>query len=156
MTWRCWLSVWPWVFLAPPAAGWCLTLRLPPSACFLGNAQSKKSNPQDKDAGVVKAALESMVSLIKTSTSSMTSVPKPLKFLGPHYARLVATFAAMAPGSGSKPFMADVLSVLAMSYGAPGARESLRYRFQGTPASAGTWGHEYIRWAFFPSLFGPI
>lgn len=33
-------------------------------------------------------ALESMRTLIRTSTSSMTSVPKPLKFLAPHYQSL--------------------------------------------------------------------
>lgn len=34
------------------------------------------------------AALESMSNLIKASTTSMTSVPKPLKFLRPHYDKL--------------------------------------------------------------------
>lgn len=36
-----------------------------------------------------KACLESLRTLIRTSTSSMTSVPKPLKFLRPHYQTLV-------------------------------------------------------------------
>ncbi|CAL6276460.1 unnamed protein product [Bathycoccus prasinos] len=38
----------------------------------------------DSKAGVAKLALESMRTEIKTATSSMTSVPKPLKFLRPH------------------------------------------------------------------------
>lgn len=33
---------------------------------------------------------------IRTSTSSMTSVPKPLKFLRPHYGTLKAYYEAMA------------------------------------------------------------
>ncbi len=45
----------------------------------------------------------------------------------------------------TQTFLADILSVLAMSYGAEGARESLHYRFKGTPNTAGSWGHEYIR-----------
>lgn len=32
---------------------------------------------------------------IRTSTSSMTSVPKPLKFLRPHYGTLKAFYEAM-------------------------------------------------------------
>ena len=35
-----------------------------------------------------KAALESLRTQIKSSTTSMTSVPKPLKFLRPHYESL--------------------------------------------------------------------
>ena len=35
-----------------------------------------------------KPALQNIKTFIKTSTSSMTAVPKPLKFLRPHYAGL--------------------------------------------------------------------
>ena len=37
-------------------------------------------------------ALESLRTLIKASTTSMTSVPKPLKFLRPHYDTLKAVY----------------------------------------------------------------
>ncbi|KAJ1277386.1 hypothetical protein BS78_04G000300 [Paspalum vaginatum] len=40
---------------------------------------------QDADPGVHKHALESMRQEICSATSSMTSVPKPLKFLRPHW-----------------------------------------------------------------------
>jgi 26S proteasome regulatory subunit N1 len=40
---------------------------------------------KESDTGLYLPALESLRTLIKTSTSSMTSVPKPLKFLRPHY-----------------------------------------------------------------------
>ena len=43
---------------------------------------------KDKDHGVQKAALEHLRTEIRAATSSMTSVPKPLKFLRPHYATL--------------------------------------------------------------------
>lgn len=39
-----------------------------------------------------KAALEAIKNFIKTSTSSMTAVPKPLKFLRPHYDELTAIY----------------------------------------------------------------
>ena len=46
---------------------------------------------QDKELEIRKAALQAMVTEIRTATSSMTSVPKPLKFLRPHYGTLKET-----------------------------------------------------------------
>jgi len=43
---------------------------------------------QEPDATLYRPALETLRTLIRTSTSSMTSVPKPLKFLRPHYYEL--------------------------------------------------------------------
>jgi 26S proteasome regulatory subunit N1 len=45
---------------------------------------------QENDESLYKAALEQLRKTIRESTSSMTSVPKPLKFLMPHYAALKA------------------------------------------------------------------
>lgn len=39
----------------------------------------------DKEEGVQKLAIESIRNEIRTATTSMTSVPKPLKFLRPKY-----------------------------------------------------------------------
>lgn len=47
---------------------------------------------------LVKAALELLRSEIRSSTSSMTAVPKPLKFLRPHRTSLVEAHASMAHG----------------------------------------------------------
>ncbi|TYJ23004.1 hypothetical protein E1A91_A08G162000v1 [Gossypium mustelinum] len=60
---------------------------------------------------------------IRTSTSSMTSVPKPLKFLHPHYGTLKAFYETM-PESDLK--------------------ESLKYRLLGLEGDIGSWGHEYV------------
>lgn len=40
---------------------------------------------QESNTELYRPALETLRTLIRTSTSSMTSVPKPLKFLRPHY-----------------------------------------------------------------------
>lgn len=47
---------------------------------------------------IVEAALEMLKSEIRSSTSSMTAVPKPLKFLRAHRNDLVETHARMASG----------------------------------------------------------
>lgn len=44
--------------------------------------------PKESNIELHRPALETLRTLIKTSTSSMTSVPKPLKFLRPHYPEL--------------------------------------------------------------------
>lgn len=59
---------------------------------------------QDKDQGVQKLALTTLTTEIKTSTSSMTSVPKPLKFLRPHYEKLVKYFETMPNGENKVTF----------------------------------------------------
>ncbi|XP_073010327.1 26S proteasome non-ATPase regulatory subunit 2 homolog A-like [Typha latifolia] len=99
---------------------------------------------QDVDPGVQKLALESMRQEIRTATSSMTSVPKPLKFLRPHYGTLKAYFEIM-PESDLKKYLADILSVLALTMSAEGERESLKYRLLGSEGDIGSWGHEYVR-----------
>lgn len=99
---------------------------------------------QDADPGLQKVALESMRQEIRTSTSSMTSVPKPLKFLRPHYGTLKGFYEKM-PDSDLKKLMADILSVLALTMSAEGERESLKYRLVGSQGEIGSWGHEYVR-----------
>ncbi|KAF8508239.1 armadillo-type protein [Hysterangium stoloniferum] len=96
-----------------------------------------------------RPALETLRTLIRTSTSSMTSVPKPLKFLRPHYPDLQALHQQW-PASENKSLFADILSVLAMTYSDTQPRGTLHYRLLSastseSPSEPGTWGHEYIR-----------
>ncbi|KAI3856821.1 hypothetical protein MKX03_014139 [Papaver bracteatum] len=100
---------------------------------------------QDPQPGLQKIALESLRHEIRNSTSSMTSVPKPLKFLRPHYGTLKTYFAAMGGDPELKRFLADILSVLAMTMSSEGERESLRYRLLGSAGDVCSWGHEYVR-----------
>eukprot|EP00252_Welwitschia_mirabilis_P007291 TRINITY_DN1852_c1_g1_i1.p1 TRINITY_DN1852_c1_g1~~TRINITY_DN1852_c1_g1_i1.p1 ORF type:complete len:893 (+),score=200.52 TRINITY_DN1852_c1_g1_i1:210-2888(+) len=99
---------------------------------------------QDADRGVQKLALEGMREAIRDATSSMTSVPKPLKFLRPHYGTLKSFYQNMVD-SDLKEYLADILSVLALTMSAEGERESLKYRLLGSKGDIGSWGHEYVR-----------
>lgn len=54
------------------------------------------SKLQDQDPSVVKSALDTMGNEIRTSTSSMTAIPKPLKFLRLHYDVLKEFHATMS------------------------------------------------------------
>ncbi|XP_056171464.1 26S proteasome non-ATPase regulatory subunit 2 homolog A-like [Syzygium oleosum] len=99
---------------------------------------------QHPDPGLRKVALKSMRREIRASTSSMTSVPKPLKFLQPHYGTLKAYYETMKD-SYLKRYLADILSVLASTTSAEGERECLKYRLLGSEGDIGSWGHEYVR-----------
>ncbi|KAH8913357.1 hypothetical protein BT69DRAFT_1314892 [Atractiella rhizophila] len=81
----------------------------------------------------------------------MTSVPKPLKFLRPHYPSLQSVYNSWPSSStpvpnADKNLLADILSVLAMTYSDEGRRETLKYRLKGgSDEDPGVWGHEYVR-----------
>eukprot|EP00737_Agarophyton_chilense_P001448 gb/GEZJ01001627.1/.p1 GENE.gb/GEZJ01001627.1/~~gb/GEZJ01001627.1/.p1 ORF type:complete len:1042 (+),score=181.62 gb/GEZJ01001627.1/:347-3127(+) len=75
----------------------------------------------------------------------MTSVPKPLKFLRPHFAPLKVYYATEMPPGENRVFLADVLSVLSMTMGDASKCESLRFKLQGSEEPPHLWGHEYVR-----------
>ena len=52
---------------------------------------------QESNAELYRATLDTLRILIRTSTSSMTSAPKPLKFLRPHYIDLQALYETWSP-----------------------------------------------------------
>jgi 26S proteasome regulatory subunit N1 len=52
----------------------------------------------EPDTDLYKPALQNIKTFIKTSTSSMTAVPKPLKFLRPHYAGLEKAYESWPEG----------------------------------------------------------
>lgn len=101
---------------------------------------------QEPDATLHKQALDHLVNEIRTATSSMTSVPKPLKFLRPHYDSLKAVYQNMSVSHAMKRPMADVMSVLAMTMAERGTRECLKFKLQGTSTNISSWGHEFVRY----------
>jgi 26S proteasome regulatory subunit N1 len=74
----------------------------------------------------------------------MTAVPKPLKFLRPHYHPFEKTFESW-PAGDNKNALAEVLSVLGMTYSDEAKLDSLKYRLLAPSTDIGSWGHEYIR-----------
>jgi len=92
----------------------------------------------------------------------MTAVPKPLKFLRPHYHDMEKTFESWPSGDNkvlpmkrvcthygtdilSQNALADVLSVLGMTFSDEERLDSLKYRLLAPATDLGSWGHEYIR-----------
>ncbi|KAF2721587.1 26S proteasome regulatory complex, non-ATPase subcomplex, Rpn1 subunit [Polychaeton citri CBS 116435] len=98
----------------------------------------------ESDKSLYKPALEAIKEKIKTSTSSMTAVPKPLKFLRPHYDKLSETYESWPQGE-DKHSLADTLSVLGMTYSDEDRSDTLKYRLLAPSKEIGSWGHEYMR-----------
>ncbi|KAL9696444.1 hypothetical protein quinque_016023 [Culex quinquefasciatus] len=93
-------------------------------------------------------ALETMAKLIKASTTSMTSVPKPLKFMRAHFETMKEIHKKMTASLKDKvttKLCAEIISVLAMTMGT--GKECLVYRLlcDDTNENIGDWGHEYVR-----------
>ncbi|KAI1386428.1 26S proteasome regulatory complex, non-ATPase subcomplex, Rpn1 subunit [Hypoxylon trugodes] len=98
----------------------------------------------ESDASLYKPALEAMKTSIKTSTSSMTAVPKPLKFLRPHYPTMTKLYDEWPEGD-DKMSLADVLSVIGMTFSDEDRQDTLKYRLLSPTEDIGSWGHEYVR-----------
>ncbi|KAJ2784157.1 proteasome regulatory particle base subunit [Coemansia javaensis] len=93
-----------------------------------------------------RAALENLANVIRSSNSSMTSVPKPLKYLKVHYEALCELYGQWADEANRRA-LASILSLLGMAYDRDGKRECLRYRLLAGCADGAVaeWGHEYVR-----------
>ncbi|KAL9126444.1 MAG: hypothetical protein Q9217_004500 [Psora testacea] len=102
------------------------------------------SRLQEPETSLYIPALDAIKDFIKTSTSSMTAVPKPLKFLRPHYDDLCKTYDQW-PSGKEKDSFADVLSVLGMTQGDEEKLDTLKYRLVAPSQDLGAWGHEYVR-----------
>lgn len=93
-------------------------------------------------------AIEMMRHLIRTATTSMTSVPKPLKYLAEDY-NIIKMSYDKVKNPGVRKAYADIISVLAMttagSEEAKYKRDCLNFCLQGNINNVGDWGHEYIR-----------
>jgi len=96
----------------------------------------------ESDENLYLSALNVLGTKIKASTTSMTSVPKPLKFMRLHYDTMKQVYEKIKTPSVKK-VCADIVSVLAMTMG--DGRECLKYRLLSDLDRIGEWGHEYVR-----------
>lgn len=74
----------------------------------------------------------------------MTAVPKPLKFLRPHYEPMTKLYEQW-PAGEDKTSLADVLSVIGMTFSDEDRQDTLKYRLLAPTSDIGSWGHEYTR-----------
>lgn len=90
----------------------------------------------DPDETIRTSALESVRKEIREATTSMTSVPKPLKFLKPHYDTLKKAMEGIKDPKNYST-LADVISIMASTCAASSNRETLKYRLLGSMVGIG-------------------
>lgn len=101
---------------------------------------------QETNQDLYLPSLEAMAKLIRASTTSMTSVPKPLKFMRPHYEKMKeihTNFSNTIKDKNISKLCAEIISVLAMTMGT--GKDCLVYRLLCDDKDIGDWGHEYVR-----------
>lgn len=103
---------------------------------------------QETNPELYLPSLETMARLIRASTTSMTSVPKPLKFMRPHYETMKEIHKNLSNTVKDKTVLklcAEIISVLAMTMGT--GKDCLIYRLlcDDKKDKIGDWGHEYVR-----------
>jgi 26S proteasome regulatory subunit N1 len=98
----------------------------------------------DKDVAQRENALQQINNEIKGATKTMTSVPKPLKFLSPLYENMLKAYETQT--GDLKERYAETLSVVGMVAGEDDeSHDALKYCLLGTRRSLVSWGHEYLR-----------
>ncbi|XP_072751071.1 26S proteasome non-ATPase regulatory subunit 2 [Anoplolepis gracilipes] len=96
------------------------------------------------DETAILLSLNHLRMLIRTSTTSMTSVPKPLKYLRKFYPNLKNACERLK-GKEVQIRFAEILSVLALAAGTPAFKDCLNFCIKGAVDNPGEWGHEYVR-----------
>ncbi|KAJ1665008.1 proteasome regulatory particle base subunit [Coemansia sp. RSA 1813] len=101
---------------------------------------------KEPSADIHHSALESLSNIIRSTTGSMTSVPKPLKYMKVHYETLTGLYASWSDEKNKK-FLASILSLLGMAYDRESKRDCLKYRLLAgyENGAISEWGHEYVR-----------
>uniref|UniRef100_A0A7S1C4U1 26S proteasome regulatory subunit RPN1 n=1 Tax=Bicosoecida sp. CB-2014 TaxID=1486930 RepID=A0A7S1C4U1_9STRA len=82
---------------------------------------------------------------IREATASMSSVPKPLKFLSPHYDAIKLYYEGLPADGPNTKAAADLMAVLSMALGSSEARDTLKYHMAGSNKDVAKWGHEFVR-----------
>jgi|JI10StandDraft_1071094.scaffolds.fasta_scaffold316147_1 26S proteasome regulatory subunit N1 len=86
---------------------------------------------KDTSEEIQRAALEAIRNEVSTATSSMTSIPKPLKFLNPYYKQIKEYYETLRD-SKFKQEVSDLISVLGITMSEDGSLDSLNYALKGT------------------------
>ncbi|XP_055388630.1 uncharacterized protein LOC129617418 [Condylostylus longicornis] len=99
---------------------------------------------RDSDDGVAQLALQTLSLQLRGATTTMTSVPLPLKFLRPYFGDIELHYESLPDDNSNKTAIADVLSILATVV-PNDTRKALHYRLRGSKDGLTSWGQEYLR-----------
>jgi hypothetical protein len=98
-------------------------------------------------------ALDQLRESLKTK-GTVTTIPKPLKFIRSHYENLTKFYSSLE-NNNKIPF-ANILSLIAMIAQNDGSRDCLNFKLQGNLDDISEYGHEYLRYPFSDFNFSSI
>ena len=105
----------------------------------------------DSDPTIQMNSYNMIKTEITTSTTSMTSIPKPLKFMIAHYTPLKEYYLKLEETNTFKVFLSDLLAILVIV--SPSATEtSLSFVMTGTKNDIVSWGAEFIKYTYISYL----
>ncbi|KAL7670350.1 hypothetical protein ACOME3_005287 [Neoechinorhynchus agilis] len=97
-----------------------------------------------RDSSMAQSALEIIRIRIQEATCTMTSVPKPLKYLRTRLTEMISIYEQLDDEVAYKALLAIVISVVGMTIGPRGI--CVRYRILSEKSSdLAEWGHEYVK-----------
>lgn len=99
----------------------------------------------DKESGIRNNALEMIKTEVAGATSSMTSVPKPLKFMTPLYEKLTGIYNNYKSEDRFRKQLANLCSVIGMVAAKEDSTDMLDFCLKGEMTELHQWGHEYLR-----------
>jgi 26S proteasome regulatory subunit N1 len=83
---------------------------------------------------------------LTSSTTSMSSIPKPLKFLRLHYDAIKKLYDGLNENDAFRFLLADFLGVLSIvAANKPETETTLYFVLRGTRKDLHTWGQEFMR-----------
>ena len=98
----------------------------------------------DSDPAIQMNSYNMIKTEITTSTTSMTSIPKPIKFMITHYPAIKEFYFKLANDNKFKLYLSDLLAILVIV--SPSATEtSLSFVMSGTKHDITSWGQEFIK-----------
>jgi 26S proteasome regulatory subunit N1 len=98
----------------------------------------------DIDADIRMNSYNMLKTEITTSTTSMTSIPRPLKFIIPHFQAIKEAHDKYPSNDKFKLLLSDLLAILVIV--TPNVTEtSLSYVLSGTKNDITSWGQEFIK-----------
>ncbi|CCW59536.1 unnamed protein product [Phytomonas sp. EM1] len=101
----------------------------------------------DRDLGIAKIAVNQLADLLRTTSSgSVASVPKPLKYVRTLFPELEQALKGVTQDAALQRRLHDVLSFVSMTIEHDkGTHASLAHKLKGTLDDLAEWGHEYLR-----------
>jgi 26S proteasome regulatory subunit N1 len=100
---------------------------------------------QDRDYQLANVAVNTLSEMLRTASGTVASIPKPLKYVRPHFVALRAFAESLPESAPHRKSLFDVLALIAMTLELPEKNAVINIKLRGNHEDVGKWGHEFLR-----------